>query len=122
MAPGGGGGIRRGVGADDTAGAFDLDENFFSGGKKAAVRCLGFVTRNDVLQPAVVASTDGGGAAEITGVSTSTSTTDPVDPAQKYEPGPFLLFRIQTTTASPMTTIHQEPEKDPGFDPSPGEE
>ncbi len=114
-------GIRRGLTAAEPAGAFDLDENFFSGAKTTLVRCLGFITRGDFLQGGVVASTDGGGAATVEGTSATTSTTDPVDPDKSYVPGTFLLFRIQSTSVlgPTFTTIHQEPERNPGFDPSP---
>ncbi len=117
MAPSGGGGLRVALTAHPNtlpsttgSGAFDLDEHFFSGTKKAAVRCLGIITRGNLLQPATVASTDGGGWLKTVGTTTTLSPTDSVDPGGFYESIDFLIFKIQTTTAlgGTKTTIHLE--------------
>ncbi len=82
------------------------------------MRCLGFITRSDFLQPAVLASTDGGGRTELEGADFSLSPTDSVDPNGEYSSGPFLAFKIQTTTALEVvrTTVNQEPDEHPGYD------
>ncbi len=121
MAVPGGGGIRLALKTDndatDSAGAVDLDEQFFSGGKTTLVRCVGIITRSDFLQAAVVASTDGGGWTIIEDTTSTTSVTDPVDPDQDYGRHPYLMFKIQSSTAlgSLRTTINDEPDQDPQF-------
>lgn len=128
MASAGGGGIRLGLQAFDpvtgSEGAFDLDEQLFSGGRRTPVRCLGIVTRADLLQPGVLATTDGGGWSLIAGVLGPSplilSPTDPVDPGGVYGPEPFTMFKIQSATAlgALKTTVHQEPDLFPCFDPT----
>ncbi len=121
MSPAGGGGIRRGlvasvdhtitgVATGGTAGAFNLDEQFFSGGKNIPIRCFGTFTRADLLQPAVDTSTAGGGWIPIVPTTLTLSATDSVDPSGSYTTGPWLLFKVQTTTAlgAAKTTINRE--------------
>ncbi len=118
MAPGGGGGIRRGlttytdhIPASGLAGAYDINEHFFSGGKQVPIRCLGFMTRPDFLMPAVVASTDGGGWTSFFSVAITLPLTDPDDPGGPYVTGNYLLYKIQSTTAlgGVKTTVSREP-------------
>lgn len=120
MAPTGGGGIRRairtsvdhGIGgvAADTQGAFDLDEQFFSGGKTVTVRCFGFFTLADLLQPGVVAATAGGGQLSVIKTSATVGT-------DVFDPGAYLLYRVMSTTAlgGTKTTINREPTHSPSF-------
>src|SRR5712691_4049340 len=119
MAPTGGGGIRLGlrtftdhVPAPNLQGAYDLDEQFFSGGKAAVVRCFGLITRADLLQTAVDTSTVGGGFTFVgaNGSTVTLAATDTVDPGGVYNPTPFSLFKLQNTSAlgSPKSTVHRE--------------
>jgi len=121
MIPGGGGGIRRGLvtnvdhafaGAPaGTPGATDLDEQFFSGGKNVAIRCLGFMNRADLLFAASDFSTAGGGWASIVAIAHTLPATDAVDPGGAYTAGPYLAYKIQSTTAlgAIRTTVNREP-------------
>jgi len=125
MAPPGLGGIRLGLRTAtdhvprNAQGAYDLDERFFSGGKSVSVRCFGLITRSDFLQAAADVSTAGGG---FTFLASNGSTvilpiTDTQDPNGVYNPAPFMLFKVQSTSAfgSPKATMHQEPDHDPCF-------
>ena len=120
MAPSGGGGIRRAIRTSvdhgslaGTAGAFDLDEQFFSGGKDLGIRCFGFFVQADLLQPGVVAATLGGGHFS----TIPTTITGPPD----FTPGAYLLYRIMTTTAlgGAKTTVNHEPAHTPFFTSTP---
>lgn len=122
MSPVAGGGIRRGITAtvdhtiagvatSGTAGAFDLDEQFISGGRNVPIRCFGYMSRADILQPATDAATAAGGWLATIGTSLTLAPADAVDPGGSYSTGPYLLFKIQTTTAlgAAKTTINREP-------------
>lgn len=122
MSPVAGGGIRRGiissvdhtiagVATSGTAGAFDLDEQFISGGRNVPIRCFGNMSRADLLQPATDAATAGGGWLSTVSTSLTLAPADAVDPGGSYVTGPYLLFKVQTTTAlgAAKTTINREP-------------
>ncbi len=129
MAPSGGGGIRLGLRTatdhlptPNLQGAYDLDEHFFSGGKSTTIRCFGVVTRGDLLQGAVDAATAGGGFTFVVsnGATTTLAATDAVDPGGVYNPTPFTLIKLQSTSVlgSPKATEHAEPDHNPCFNPS----
>lgn len=122
MSPVTGGGIRAVVQASNgiSAGAYNRDETFISGDRIATVRCLGIVTRSDMLQPATVTATNDGGFlyAESFG-SVTTAPTDPDDPSATYSSAEQLNYRIQSATAAAgvgtRTAVNREPDLDPGY-------
>jgi hypothetical protein len=89
--------------APNLHGAYDLDERFFSGGKQPVVRCLGLLTRSDVLQSDVDASTLAGGFTFVAGNGTPVTlpATDAQDPGGVYTPVPFSLFKSQSGVRLP---------------------
>ncbi len=114
MVPAGGGGIRAAVGIHPlVSGAYDRDEQRWSGTKTAAVRCFGFITRADLLQPATLTQTDGGGWTITFPANVTTAPTDPDDPSQTYTGQQNLIHRIQAATAAtglaPRSAINREP-------------
>ncbi len=122
MTPPGGGGLRATITASNgtLAGAYDRDEQFWSGSKVAPVRCLGFVTRADVLQPATITQTDGGGFLYAESfATTATAPTDPDDPSATYAGIQQLNYKVQAATAAtglaPRTAINREPTLDPSY-------
>ncbi len=124
MTPPGGGGIRVAVSAHHygIGGAFDRDEQFWSGTRTSPVRCFGFVTRADLLQPATITQTDGGGWSYLYSDGTTTVTlppTDPDDPGGAYGAVTKLAHRVQSATAAtglaPRTAINREPDWAPAY-------
>jgi hypothetical protein len=123
MTPASGGGIRMVLRANDGdhPGAFDRDEQFFSGEKITPIRCLGIVTTADLLQPGPIAATLNGGwlHAESWGSWTAPA-TDPDDPGGVYGQNDFLAYRIQSATAAAglgtRQTVNAEPQLDPAYD------
>jgi hypothetical protein len=126
MTSGLGGGIRRTIRANNGAafpgpGAFDRDEQFFSGEKIATVRCLGVVNTGHLLQPGPIASTLNGGFlyAESWGDKT-TALDDVCDPNALYDSGAVYAARIQAVTAAAgmgtRQTIATEPMLNPIYD------
>jgi hypothetical protein len=129
MSPGGGGGIRLGLRtatdhlpAPNLEGAYDLDERFFSGGRRTNVRCFGVINRTDILGPDVDISTAGGGFTFLAanGATVTLGATDTQDPGGVYNPSPFMALKIQSTTAlgGVRSAIHQEADHDPCFNPT----
>ncbi len=117
------GGIRGGIEAWDgnpaNAGAYDRDERFLSGGLVKTIRCFAIVNRANLLAPAVVSATDGGGwmYEGPASVVVTTPALDPDDPGATYNPmGDHLVHKIQAATAAtgmaPRMTINREPSWD----------
>ncbi|MEW6714122.1 MAG: hypothetical protein AB1306_03385 [Nitrospirota bacterium] len=126
MTPAAGGGIRRSIRANNGAafpgpGAFDRDEQFYSGEKLATVRCLGVINTSHLLQPGPIASTLNGGFlyAESWGTKT-TALSDVCDPNEDYDGGATYSARIQSVTAAAgmgtRQTIGIEPMLNPTYD------
>jgi hypothetical protein len=122
MAPSGGGGVRLGLRTKTDhlptpalEGAYDLDEAFFSGGRRPVVRCFGFLTRADFLQPGVLAATAGGGYTTIQSVAVTVGT-------DSFVSGPYTVFKLMFSTAlgAPMSTLNQECDHQPKFLPTLG--
>jgi len=127
MAPPGGGGIRRAIvpyapvlPAPGVQGAHDLDEQFFSGGKTAPVRCFGYIDRDEILQPGTDLATAGGGWTAVASTLLTLPASDLVDPSGSYTPGPFLMIAGQVSAAlgAPMMTVHRVPDLVPCFSPA----
>lgn len=111
-----GGGIRtlvQGTNGIGLGGAWDRDERFVSAGRIGILRCLGFLTRADVLTPGAVAATNDGGYlyAESFGATVVAGDT--------YNGNQQLNYRVQTATAAtglaPRTAINREPALNPAY-------
>lgn len=124
MTPVGGGGIRSFVRANDGiyAGAFDRDEQFWSGEKMAPIRCLGIVTTADFLQPFPISMTEKGGYVplESWGGPLTLGLGDADDPGGVYTADDLLVYKIQVATSAAglgkVSTISAEPQLDPLYD------
>lgn len=108
MTPSAGGGIYAVYNMYDStytqSGAYDANEAFQSGATPATVRCLGVLTRGDVLFPGAVNNTNNGGFAHLATTATSLSSTlAPALPAV-VENNKSLVYKVQSTSAVGTTT------------------
>lgn len=123
MAPGAGGGLRMTLSASNGVleGAYDRDEQFWSGMRTKTIRCFGIINRADLLQPAAIVMTENGGFLYAESFATVTlPLTDPDDPGGTYIPTQHLIHKIQTATAAAgvgtRTAINREPALNPNYD------
>lgn len=126
MVPAGGTtGIRQGFTVANPAavgGAFNRDENFFSGAREQRVRCFGIVSRADLLSGGPLASTANGGWTQLVGAAIAANVGIADDPTGAYVLGTsFLTHKIQTVTPAtglaPRQLMNREPNVDPSYTP-----
>jgi len=101
-------------------GAYDVNENFNSGTTAAIVRCVGTITRADMLSTNPLANTTNGGTANLI---TYNRGADPTAPTVAVEGAPLggraftsnfahksLVYKIQSTTAlGGRSSVNAEP-------------
>ena len=130
MAPAGGTSAIRSVYTVENAagigGAYNRDEQFFSGAKLLRIRCFGIATRGDLLNSPVLAATNDGGWTRLNrgGTQSVALVTDAGDPLGTYSPSTSsnpLVHKIQTVTSAtglaPRQMIDREPSVDPSYAP-----
>jgi hypothetical protein len=127
MSPAVGGGIRQVFTVANAAvvpvgGAFNRDENFFSGARTQPIRCFGILNRGDLLSGGPLANTaDGGWTRLVGGVAIAVGGVAD-DLTGAYALGTsFLTHKIQTVTPAtgiaPRQLMNREPNEDPSFTP-----
>ena len=92
------------VGSTTALGAYDMNENFFSGSQSPKVTCFGFVANNQLLQPSTVSAVVNGGQV-ITSRNLGATGTVPNSTGTG-----FLQYKVQSSTAlgNMFTTISRD--------------
>jgi hypothetical protein len=104
-------------------GAYNRDENFFSGAKETRIRCFGIVRRDDLLSGGPLAATAGqGGWTHLVGAAIAATPVITDDPTGIYAVATnYLVHKIQTVTPAtgiaPRQLIDREANQDPSYTP-----
>jgi len=86
------------AGAAGQNGAYDLNEAFHSGSIRTDVRCIGVITRANMLQPGALANTAKGGTAHLSQFNNAAATADNAAGGTASVPNKSLVYKLQSTS------------------------